>query len=841
MQRARRRLLSLAVVACAATGAIALAATGTDATLTVSPSIRVIKHTQGQTGSAAVTVTNPGATAFNVGSITYNCGAAPAMQLMSGSGSAPFQLGPLGNKAVVIECPAGLPLGMQRCTFTVNDGSNTPVVSFLGVCETDGMPVLAKNPATAINFGGVAVGVTSPVMTVQISNSSAMAVQLLQLQLDDDNFLLGSPCSQNETGCDATIGIPPMSSTTIQLMCKPTKTGSLAGKLFVTGANGFFLPQPVDVQCTGTTNGGPVLTVTPASVNLTTPVEVIDPATDQAMLQLKNGGSGSLAITSVSVIDRGVPSASNDWTPALTGACTMLPCPLTSSDTLVVGLVFNPSAFGPRPATLVINYNDGNVKQATVNLDAIGQGATLELVGGTTNLAFGVVPLNTPGMRSFTLKNVGNRPTTAMLATSPMAPFMFPASVVVTPGANPVVTVTCRSSSPISVSGQHLGVSSPDVTTLPFSLTLDCDVRDTQLTSNPTALALGEILGGPTPQHEPFQILRVGTGPAIPLLVPMLQTSNPKLSLGGLSQMMTTAELDLEIDVSSEGPIDDSIVIASSQAGIMPIDIPITGTVVTASANTPAVTSLGTFCVGQPTTPSILTLESVGTATLDLPITPAMMSSPSPFDVRRVMPSVYPAMLSPMGTATVELTPMRGSAAGDLTDKLQWTTAQLGVLQSEITATFVANGGAIAPSTLSFGSVPIRVAVHNAQQVTLQNCDTTTLEVMPSVPLPFELDEAFPTTLMPGEKATFSIAFHPTKVGHFEELLTVTSKAGDMFLVGLAGDGVTDGSSGDDTGSGDGLTSFYACSCRSNDPSGVLVIAFAGMCALVPRRRRRRR
>jgi len=108
------------------------------------------------------------------------------------------------------------------------------------------------------------------------------------------------------------------------------------------------------------------------------------------------------------------------------------------------------------------------------------------------------------------------------------------------------------------------------------------------------------------------------------------------------------------------------------------------------------------------------------------------------------------------------------------------------------------------------------------------------------VPTPFELDDRFPSVLMPGEKATFSIAFHPTAVGHYSELLVVRSKAGASYPVTLLGDGVAGGGGGDDTGDDVGQTSFYACSgCSSNEPSGVLAIALAALCGGLPRRRRR--
>ncbi|MBS1120533.1 MAG: hypothetical protein H6Q90_2761 [Deltaproteobacteria bacterium] len=469
MNRAMRRLVSVGVVLSAV--AIAVAATQT-ASLDLLPSnIRVIKHPGGMAGRGAITLSNPGASPFDVGSITYSCGAAPAMQLLGGSGATAFQLAANGGtRAVEIECPSGLPLGMQRCTFTVHDGAGDPVTSFLGVCQTEGMPLLTRS-AASVSFGTVPLGTSSPATAVSIGNTSAMSIDVtqLQLQVDDDSFVVGNPCSSNVTGCDAS-GIGPQagSAATVEVLCHPTRSGPLSGKLFVIGAgNGLFLPLAIDLSCNGGTVAGPVLTVTPNAVVLAAPVEV-EGGSASALVQLQNRGGGSLTITSLAVIDRGVTSGSNDWTFSVSGACTAVPCALSGSKALDVTVAFDPSAFNGRPATLLVNYDDGGVKQATVDLDGVGQGATLELVGTGAPLDFGTLPLTTPVTKSFALKNLGNRATTAHLATGPQAPFAFPSSALVTPGTTTVVVVTCQSPTAVTVSGRALTVGSTDASTAPF-------------------------------------------------------------------------------------------------------------------------------------------------------------------------------------------------------------------------------------------------------------------------------------------------------------------------------------------------------------------------------------
>ena len=201
MKRYHKRLLSLAIVASAIS--ISIAAVMGAESISVNPRILVTRHMFGSSGSNAVILTNSGPMPFEIGSITYICGAPPAIQLQGGSGGSAFTLGSNGGtKVVTVQCPPDLSPGMHRCTFSARDSAGDPVLDFLGVCETDGMQLLTAN-GSAVGFGTVTVGQESLPETVVIANTSgAMPVSLLQLQVNNDNFLIGAPC-QNETGCDA--------------------------------------------------------------------------------------------------------------------------------------------------------------------------------------------------------------------------------------------------------------------------------------------------------------------------------------------------------------------------------------------------------------------------------------------------------------------------------------------------------------------------------------------------------------------------------------------------------------------------------------------------------------
>jgi hypothetical protein len=313
----------------------------------------------------------------------------------------------------------------------------------------------------------------------------------------------------------------------------------------------------------------------------------------------------------------------------------------------------------------------------------------------------------------------------------------------------------------------------------------------------------------------------------------------------------TPATIDLTVSARADGDLADRILVTPASGPQLAVAI--TGAAVTATYSVPAAISLGTFCVQQPTTPRILPLASTGTATITI-MAPALARGDSPFDVALVAPLLYPAALAPLQSALVAATPKRQTTPGLVTDDLLWKTDVAGATTASttLTATFIDNGGAIAPHDLGFDAAPIHLDTRNAQQVTLRNCDVSPLELDPPViPAPFTIDSSnFPDILLPGETATFSVGFHPTRLGMVTKTLVITSpQLRDTPLkVTLSGSGIAIPVGG---GADAGTTvvdhdskSFYTCGCashgRSDDPWGAILLTIAAGCALVPRRRPRR-
>jgi len=387
-----------------------------------------------------------------------------------------------------------------------------------------------------------------------------------------------------------------------------------------------------------------------------------------------------------------------------------------------------------------------------------------------------------------------------------------------------------------------LQLSAPDVPGPPIQIGLRCAGDPAQvLVAGPPAILLGEVrLGG-----QVTRPVAIASSAPVTLTGAQLETKVPGMSVAGAPSSVP-AMLELDVAPQAQGDLANRIV-ATPSAGPTR-DIAITGAAVLAMYDAPGLVSLGTFCVQQPTMPRLVELASTGTATIGV-MAPALQSSDSPFDLELVAPLAFPSVLAPGQRALVAATPKRRAVAGFVTDDVVWVTdvANAASVHTKLTATFVDAGPAIAPDTLTFAPTPIHVDTRNAQQVTLQNCDVSALQLeAPQVDAPFSVDSPPPPAMLrPGQTVTFSVGFHPTRLGAVSKTLAITSpQLSTPLMVTVAGTGIAAG--GDVTGDSStpelAPTSFYACnSCASADPSGALALAIAALAVLRPRRRRRPR
>lgn len=833
------RRLRVVVVVAAIAGARWAAAQGLDA----EPAVGVIELAAGGSGSGAIVLHNPTAAAVTAGGITAEPGCAAAVHASPLTG---FTLAAGATRTVAITCSPA-PASMQRCGYQVRSPGNAVLVEFEAVCAHAGVPDLLPD-TTAIDFASVAVGTTAS-RPLTLRNTGATPIDRLFVETTDlaGNFAVAAPCNPDARECDAPIlAVAGGGSTRAVVTCTPRTPGPHAAQLHLATSAGSQLAAPISLTCTGTDATTPVLSVSPGAIDVGA-VEIVG-ATAAATVHLTSAGTGTLRLLAVQLLDGGTGAAA-DWTVTPRSPCTAAlspACALPAGQTADLDLGFDPQSIGARDVTLLINYRDTADRSLSVPLHGAGAGPTLDPIAAPAVLDFGSLPVGTPGALTLELANHGSRNLTdgvaQILPAGPPFAITPAAPLAVTTAAPAPLTVTCTPAAPGSFTAE-LQLSAPDVLAPPARIQLRCTGDPAAaLVATPPALLLGELrLGAPTSTTSHTAVST--PGPPVSLVSAGLETAIAGLSVRG-APATTPATLDLTAAPEAEGSLDDRVLVTPASGP--PLAISVTGTAVTADYSVASAISLGTVCVQRPTTPRILALSSTGSATLGLTAPPALQAADSPFDLALVAPVVYPGIVAPRGRAMIAVTPKRRDTAGVVSDDAIWTTDVAGATTSHttLTASFIADGGAIAPGALAFGPTPIRVDTHDAQQVTLQNCSSAPLQLdAPRLPVPFSIDSpSFPTSLGPGEIATFSVGFHPTQTGKvLGKTLSITSpQLHEPLTVDLSGEGIAPGSDGDagPVTAGISTTSFYACSCTTGAPSSALAITLAALGVLAPRRRR---
>jgi hypothetical protein len=797
----RRPLAAAIVIGAAAASAYAVG----NGDVIATPEVTITQVTGGG-GSGTATLSNTTSSSIEV-TITPDVSCDPDAVV----GSDSFTLGALGNKQIGLPCSATQPPGIERCLVHATDTtSGEALADLLGVCEDATGTGLVPSP-TSLAFGTVAVGDTAT-LPLALANASAASITKLFLQTDDldGDFVLSAPCNPDAPYCDGAIpAVPPSGSASVLVSCSPRSAGTHTASLAIATDANQRLSQTVALSCVGVPATGPVLGVTPATVDVAQPVEVTS-AQAQTIVRLSNLGTGTLQITDVRVVDV-VIGAAEDWTFSVSGtSCTVLPCSLAGGAEVDLTVTFDPSAIARRDASLLVSFNDGIDRTHSIPLSGVGQGATLAGVGATA-LDFGDVPVGKSSSLTFQLANRGNRDTTPTLTTSPTGAIAATAnSITVSPTMLATAMVICTPTASGVTAATITAQSTDGTATIPAT----CNGTSAPLSAQPTAVALGEVRLGTAPQTLTFAI----ASSAAPLTFsgqPALDVANSNLSVGTLSAATTPAMIDVTLDPTTVGGIASRLVVTDTAGDV--IHIPIDATVVMPQYTAPAMLDVGTFCVGQPTASATATLQNSGTATLEL--TAPSLPDTSPFQLAFDAPTLYPASLAAADTATIAVTPERQSQVTTINDMLTWTTDDLAqpTATTLLTARFVGSGGAIAPPSLDFGKVPVHVFVEDGQRVILQNCNSTTLQLdPPTIKAPFSIDSPnFPSTLAPNETATFSIGFHPTSLGVFAQPFEITSPqlTGAPLQVTLLGDSVST-TPPPDAGIGPSppsSTTFYAC------------------------------
>ncbi|MFD0331687.1 choice-of-anchor D domain-containing protein [Streptacidiphilus monticola] len=204
---------------------------------------------------------------------------------------------------------------------------------------------------SALNFGSVAQGSTSPAQTVTVTNPTGSAAAVSSVTASGD-FAQTNTCGSS---------IPANGSCTVSVTFSPTAAGSRSGTLTVTAGG---VTNTVALSGTGTAPG-PVLGASPASLSF--PATVVGSAAATQTVTLTNTGTATATVSGI--------TASGDFSQS--SSCGSIA--VGSSCTVTVG--FKPTAGGSRTGSLSVTSNANN-SPTTVALSGTG-------IDSSTNLAAG--------------------------------------------------------------------------------------------------------------------------------------------------------------------------------------------------------------------------------------------------------------------------------------------------------------------------------------------------------------------------------------------------------------------------------------------------------------------
>jgi hypothetical protein len=218
------------------------------------------------------------------------------------------------------------------------------------VAEVNTSPITVM--PTALAFGNVVEGVTSPAMNLTVTNGSSSTISVTSVSITGTNA--GDFAATISSGCAPILA---GGTCTVAVTFKPSTVGpeSASLQLITTASEN---PGPVALTGTGVTST-PTVTLSPTS--LTFPAQTVGTTSSAMSVTLTNTGGSNLTITSITVTGTNAPDFSQINTCGIVdpgGSCT-------------ITVTFTPSIVGLESADISIADNAPNSPQ-TVPLSGTG-------------------------------------------------------------------------------------------------------------------------------------------------------------------------------------------------------------------------------------------------------------------------------------------------------------------------------------------------------------------------------------------------------------------------------------------------------------------------------------
>jgi len=534
-----------------------------------------------------------------------------------------------------------------------------------------------------------------------------------------------------------------------------------------------------------------------------------------ANLQVTNTGTQSLAISAQ--LDAVNPNSA-EWQ---IGRCAApQTCTLDAGGTVDIPTTLHPNRHGTFDTTISITGLPA-VGTQSATLIGTGLGGQLRVDRPPAPFVhdFGTIAKNQLVTFAVAMTDTGNQDIT-VTPSDPGTPFAVDTTPVAIVGNHGTGTfdVTCMSAVALAqtTSTIDLALSPNTYDHNTDELTVVCEIANATIqVTNP--LDFGELrIGEPegmldvTIDNPPgggdvmiTQISLAGAPPAVTLVAPTLPAT-----LADGNQLVAQLELATTEDVTLDNVV---LEVEVAEGATETLRVPVSGRVGTPVAVVlPSELDLGTVCLGA-LVAGEATLTNTGTATLvaqqptiDSPSFAPVFTNPGEYPVGGVP-------LPPTDKAVVGVMPT-SATAGKLDGVLSWPVDVPGeAFEVPISLEILAEGTAVSPARLAFGTAAITDPPAPQQTITLENCGPDTASLAYSGPVAsrgtadaWQIDPpAQQRTLLPGERTRIRVAFAPTEPGRHEATLPIDIDGVDR-VVRLEGDA---------TGTLPERTTFYACGC----------------------------
>ncbi|WP_158502367.1 choice-of-anchor D domain-containing protein [Vitiosangium sp. GDMCC 1.1324] len=502
---------------------------------------------------------------------------------------------------------------------------------------------------------------------------------------------------------------------------------------------------------------------------------------------LSNGGAASLSVTALNV------------TGPFSTSGLDLPATVAPGSSTTFQVAFSPTATGAATGQVVVVSDASNGNQV-VSLS--GTGVQPGMSVSPSSVDFGNVRVGTASAaRSVTVSNTGSD-TLTLSGASASGPFSIsglslPATVA--PGASLSFDVTFASTATGAASGS-LSLTS-DAPGSPFSLTLSGKGVASFIAANPNPLSFGAISLG---QSDVATLTLSNTGDA-PLTLSALGFTGEQaedFSLEGAPTLPLAVapggsqELRVRFTPGNHGARRTTLEVTSDASGAGTLRVPVDGEGIGPRlAVTPASLDLGSTNVGHTSASRSVTVSNTGET--DLVLSAVSFSGAAAADF--ATPASMPMTLVPGTSASIAFS-FTPSEVGARAARATFVTNDTLAAGAEVALAGVGTSPLLELSAASFDFGDVRVGTSSAgQTLTVKNTGTGPL-TLASASLAgtgasrFSLaPDTFPLSIPAGGSSSFTVTFHPDRVGTASAELTLLSDdaARPNVVIPLTGTGIS--------------------------------------------------